>query len=327
MGEIGRHGNTFPLLETLVVEWPYRHNDQSLGLERLRVVLDAAPSLQRLLLIGARGRYDGSFSSMQPLAQLANLRELRLCAFRCSAELTVPYAAIAKAAEQCPDLETFELQALSHRSPWTAPNPFSPVKLLQSLLPSQQSLTNLTISASHILMTPKADNLTIGPILRKFRNLKTLQLDEQCFCSHWINPSDGGAYGKSYAGCLTDAIPPAVQTLTIVLHDRFRAIQDIIALGSRDATQHSSDLTTLRVAFFEDRAQTEDVSLERSPQRCLADCFYCSSGDESDARERLGPLVAETKQLILAAFQDTGVDVSVERTDDNDMVNHILVVP
>lgn len=326
MGAIGRHGSTFSSLETLVVEWPYRHNNRSLGLERLRVILEAAPNLQRLVLIGGRGKYDSSFSSMQPIAEIANLRELRLCAFRCSAELTVPYAAIAKAAERCPRLETFELQALSYLSPWTTPNPFSPAKLLQSLLPARQSLTNLTISSSHILMTPNRDNIAIGPILREFSSLKTLRLDEQCFCAHWINRNEGGEYGTTYKGCLTEIIPGWVQTLTIVLHDRFRAIQDIVALGTH-AVRSSSCLVTLRIVFFEDRAQTEDYSLQSNRDYCLPDCFYCDTSCENHASQLLGPLVEEAEQLISAAFQDTDIDVSVKRSYENKMVNHILVIP
>lgn len=321
---IGRHGNTFTSLETLVVEWPYRHSDQSLGLERLRIVLDAAPNLQRLLLIGGRGKYNSPFSVMPPLANIANLRELRLCAFRCSTELIVPYTAITKAANHCQTLETFEFEAISYQNTWTAPNPFSPIKLLQSLLPVQQSLTTLIISSRHILITSKRDNITIGPILRQFYNLKILELDEQCFCSHWIDSNDGG-HSKDYTRCLINTVPPTVQILTIILHDKFRAIQDIVAFGCHVAAHGPASLRTLRVAFFHGRAQTEDVSLQASAERCLADCLYCDC-DYSTAMERLDAMIRDVEPLIVTAFKDTDINMSIYKTHSENMVYHILVL-
>lgn len=81
-------------------------------------------------------------------------------------------------------------------------------------------------------------------------------------------------------------------------------------------------LQTLKVEFpYEAWNKRQDYSLQPAPTRCLLDCFYCDGDDDI---EKLQALVDESRPLILAAFRDTDVAVTVECTDPDPTVHSIF---
>lgn len=318
-GSIGVQGNAFPLLETLAVDWPCRHVSKSLGLEKIGLLLDAMPNLQRLLLIGARGELDKSFDAVGKLSWpgISKLRQLYFLGYRTSRALPVPYDAIQHVIEQAPEMESFVFHALSYADAWITPNPFSPTRLLQSLLAAKSKIRNISIATSYIFLEPDVTRIAIGPLLREFSNLASLNLDEQCFCLHWLD-------GKKHdpATCLVDTLPVTVRDLTVKLHDRYRAVQDVIRLGDDVAMGNFPQLQTLQVEFpHEAQNKQEDYSLKPASAKCLPDCFYC---DEDDDIELLQALVDKSRPLILAAFRDTDVAATVECTEPDPIVYRIF---
>lgn len=299
-GSIGVHGNTFPALGTLPMDWPCRLTSKSLGLERISLLLDAMPNLQRLLLINAQGQLENSCNAVGKLSWpgISKLRQLYFLGHRTSRTLPVPYDAIQRVVEQTPEMETFVFLALSYVDAWITPNPFSPARLLRSLLAAKSTIRDISIATSYIFLEPNATKVTIGPLLREFSNLTSLSLDEQCFCLHCLD-------GKKHdpATCLVDTLPVTVCGLTVKLHDRYRAVQDVIRLGHDAAMGIFPKLQTLKVEFpYEAWNKREDYSLQSAPTRCLLDCFYCDGDDDV---EKLQALVGESRPLILAAFRDT----------------------
>lgn len=317
-GSIGVQGNEFPSLKTLAIEWPCRLTSKSLGLEKIGLLLDAMPNLQRLLLIGARGDLEHSCNTVAKLSWpgISKLRQLYFLGYRTGRTLPVPYDAIHRIVEQTSGMERFVFHALSYVDAWMTPNPFSPARLLQSLLTAKHTIRDISITTSFIFIEPDLTKITIGPLLREFSNLVLLDLTEQCFCLHWLD-------GKQHhpTTCLVDTLPVTVRCLTVKLHDRYRAVQDVIRLGHDVATGSFPQLQTLKVEFpREADLKREDYTLTPTPERCLPDCFYC---DEDYSSKKLEALVDESRPLILAAFKDTYVAVTVEYTESDPITYHV----
>ncbi|CEJ82005.1 hypothetical protein VHEMI02099 [[Torrubiella] hemipterigena] len=229
-GNISVQGSTFPLLQKLVVDTPCRHTSESFGLERLGFLLDAAPNMQSLFLVHTTGRIGGApISSKLSWPGIAKLQQLHLQGYRRSTALPVAYDSIRGLMEQAPYMDTFTFFAVSHEVAWSRRNPFSPARLLQALLPARQSIANLAIFTSFIFVEDTV-KVAIGPILQQFTNLTSLNLDEQCFCHHWIDTTKGG-YHDYQETCLVDVLPVSIEHPIARLHDRSRTVKDVICLG------------------------------------------------------------------------------------------------
>ncbi|CEJ91092.1 hypothetical protein VHEMI06829 [[Torrubiella] hemipterigena] len=151
-GSIGVQGNEFPSLKTLAIEWPCRITSKSLGLEKISLLLDAMPNLQRLLLIGARGELENSCTTVGKLSWpgISKLRQLYFLGYCTGRTLPVPYDAMHHIVEQTSGIESFVFHAMSYLDAWITPNPFSPARLLQSLLTANtQFETFLSLQASY----------------------------------------------------------------------------------------------------------------------------------------------------------------------------------
>lgn len=172
------------------------------------------------------------------------------------------YQRIRQMAEQCPKLSSFKLAIKQYPSyefeQLASINPFSPSRLLQSLLPADSRLETLMIHMESVPQLQSNPARLVGVDLHRFTQLQQISLDEFCFCQHWMYKEKG----KEEAGgecpeicrnnsCLVDMIPTSLTSLNIRLRKKPRAVPDIIQLGEAAAAGRFPNLKHVTVeAYF-----------------------------------------------------------------------------
>lgn len=229
----------------------------------------------------------------------------------------VAYERIAQMAQQCHKLRSFKI-AVRNTAGATLPNPFSPSRLLQNLLPTARRLETLMIHTEWV--QPAADpGMLLGARMHQFTQMQQLSLDEMCFCHHWIHgeeedeePRQRGepAAACRTNSCLVDVLPTSVVSLNIRLRKKPRAVPDLVRLG-RDAAAG---------AFRNLRSVTVEV--------------YFYTHTESNNNIFGGgytPIVAQPEIHAVApkladAFQGSGVAVEVMELQTRPIAQHVVPV-
>lgn len=119
--------------------------------------------------------------------------------------------------------------------------PFSPVRMLESLAPAKESLTSLTLDTCLATIYPDVEDL--APSLAKFSKIENLTLEEQSFCHHWLKGPLFRSVVHDPPACVTRILPQSVRQLSIVLHMDTKIVEDIIHLGKH---AHEGKFQSLR---------------------------------------------------------------------------------
>lgn len=318
---------SWPLLHTLAMEhiWP---TPPHIGVSMLRnhqELLERAPNLHRLVLsnVDRSGPWSRHLEPLPSLPFLDSVRQLVLHGAVVEypnhpSPAPLPQTShIAELMALCRNLDSI---SVNPRQPgicaWKSPSDFSPASCLQDL--PAKTLRHLALFSSYVKI--RQDVVQHGlDSLTSFEALQSLIIDEQCFCKHWLKDKEQ-AY--SYEGpymldsesltCLTDILPPHVTNLTVRLHDKYYAVDDVIELGQQVASGGFPELSTLSVIVVDEVKRKErykyldDAVLDSGKRRE----FFETVAEKQDDLQRKA---WEWQREIMDAFTGTKVNVVVER--------------
>lgn len=195
------------------------------------------------------------------------------------------------------------------------PSNFSPARHLQDL--PTKTLRHLALHSSYTKIRQDVTLAGLGS-LEDFGALTSLVIDEQCFCKHWLQDKapiftyEGEYIPPSTATCLTSILPSQVTNLTVRLHDKYYAVDDILELGKQVASGRFPALSRLFVMVVDEVKRKQrytyvyDTILDHQKRHQFLETV-------EEKQDYLQARTLEWRQEILAAFAGSMVNVVVER--------------
>lgn len=310
----------FAHLDTVVFRNSYHYRQDSLGLERIAFLFPVLPNVRTVFFQSLRGENQEeeeypevpSCSSNAELnwSALAFLEEIYFdpCA---RLNTPVPLLAISSMIQRCSRLKKLIYR---HKYPdQFNPTLFSPAGLFEVILSAKDTLLHLEIYCHHAKIPSFPCESLLDFRLKSLALLTTLVLDEELFCQHWL--FDGHANkDESYSNiCLISILPNNISSLTVRLHDKFKAVVDIIRLGKEVALGHyHSQLSHLQVYVIHDVTGPADpYNLNQDPDAFDSEYFLYAVEPEG-WKETLRALAETIRPTIAQAFAATDVAVKVE---------------
>lgn len=313
----------WPLLHTLAIEQITTTGNMIAGISMLhhyQPLLKKAPNLQRLVLSSPDRETKSIPELSSTLPPLDGIRQLILHGMIVPSpnyRAAIPQTSyIAELTVLCCNLDSFSVRPRHHATwAWASISEFSPTCHLRDL--PTKTLRHLALHSSQVRI--RQDIMQEGlHLLKDFVALESLIIDEQCICKHWLKDKDqlysyeGSYIPNSTPVCLTSILPPYLKNLTVRLHDKYYAVGDIVELGKEVAGGGFLDLARVSVVFLDEVKQKErynypyDVVLEGEKRRDFLEAVAEKQG-------ALQNMTQKWQQEILAAFEGTRVDATVER--------------
>lgn len=141
-------------------------------------------------------------------------------------------------------------------------------------------LTHFALACSYLMTHNLVPSTLFGSNMHVLEMLADLDVEEQVFCRHWMDTEEP-------AICLSDMIPSKVTTLTVRMHDKFRATNDILHPANHSERKRFPLLSTLTVfiCFPEDSLQHRR---QQDPEHYFIDISSEAKADEiiADIREK-----------------------------------------
>lgn len=216
-----------------------------------------------------------------------------------------PIIAIANMLQRCSRLKklVYRRKYPDQYNPTTL---FSPTELYGAIASTKGTLQHLEIYCSSAKIPSFASEQLIDYRLKDFTLLKTLALDEELFCRHW--------HKESYLGsdtCLISILPDIVSSLTIRLHDKFKAVPDIMRLGRDKALGHYPQLSSLEVHILHDADAPDDHHSVNQVEDAFDSEYLLHAIPPQKWEETLRELADKVRPAIVTSFQDADVLVDV----------------
>lgn len=317
---------SWPLLHTLAIEQITTTSNMMAGISMLyhhQSLLEKAPNLQRLVLScpdkGTKSTIPELSTTLPPLDGIRQLILHGMIVSSPEYRAPIPQTSyIAELTALCRNLDAISMRPRHHAThAWASASEFSPIWHLRDL--PARILQHLRLYSSQLRI--RQDVIQQGlSLLKDFVALKSLVIDEQCFCKHWLKDKDQlHTYEGSYDSdstmptCLTSILPPYLKNLTIRLHDKYYAVGDIVELGKQVAGGGNFlHLTRVSVIILDEVKQKErykypyDVVLKGEK---LVEFLEAVAEKQRTLQNRTQKWQLE----ILAAFEGTRVDAMVER--------------
>lgn len=301
-------------LRTIVFRSAFHYREESLGLETIAYLLGAIPNVRVVLFDLLRGKKPcETYRDLDPFPEppelgwsvLPQLDEIYFdpCV---RPENRPPILAISNMLERCVRLKKLVYR---HKYP-DQYNPvlFAPIELLYAISSRRSTLQHLEIYCNNAKIPCFESHQLLDYRLKDFTLLKTLALDEQLFCRHWQK----GECVDSDA-CLTDILPQNVSSLTVRLHDKFKAVPDIIRLGRDKALGHYPQLLSLSVRVLHDAKSPSDGFNMNQIEGSFDAEYLLYDIPPKQWEETLRQLVDKIRPSIVESFQNAdGISVSVE---------------
>lgn len=302
-----------PLVHTLVLRNIWHQDPNTLGIDRMSFLWNLLPNVKRLILFKATvdietfGYLNIDPSEYDLLSEyswkvLPHLKELRFLRFG-RGDLEIPFPAIKRLVAKCSELEKFVFSPVLLDD-----NAYPPSRVLDSIVSASATLRHLTINCPISEASYVDAKHLIGSELQQFTALESLILDQAVFCHHHHNPTS-----TKDPDCLTDILPPDLRRLTLNIHAKFAAINDIIVLGEAISYGEFPRLVYLRIQMtFEDEHWPEadppatPREWESVPTRAPL------TGRPAEVNEPLLEPRRMRKKLITDAFDKTNVRLEID---------------
>lgn len=296
-------------LDTIVFRRSYHYRLDSLGLERIAFLLPAIPNIRVAFFDRLHGEKRGYYQERRivPSPELSwralpRLEEIYFdpCA---RPKDPAPLDAISRMLQRCPRLMKL---VYGHKHPDQYKPPlFSPAALLDAILSTKERLQQLELYCSNAKIPLLSKETLLDFHLKEFTALRTLVLDEELFCHHWLSDS-------CQDSCLINILPENISSLTVRLHDKFKAVPDIVQLGKRVALGYYSQLSRLRVNVLQDRLLVEDDWNGNGDPNAFDSGYLLYGISDVLWAKTLRELAADIRPTVSIAFQHTKVAVEVE---------------
>lgn len=300
-------------LDTIVFRRTYHYRGNSLGLERIAFLLPAIPNVRVVFFDRLHGEKPGRYQELsQPpppgpeltWPALTRLEEIYFdpCA---RPKNSIPLEAFSNMLQRCPKLTKLVYR---HKYPdqYKPTVLFSPAALLNSILPYiKKRLQHLELYCSAAKIPSFPIDTLLGFRMKEFTVLSTLVLDEELFCQHWLSDS-------SQDSCLVNILPETVSSLTVRLHDKFKAVPDIERLGRQVASGYYSKLSRLQVHVLHDREEIEDTWNANQDPDAFDSEYLLHSVPEEQWETTLRELAESIRLTVTEAFRDAEVAVEVK---------------
>ncbi|CEJ90643.1 hypothetical protein VHEMI06411 [[Torrubiella] hemipterigena] len=302
----------FSHLNAVVFRSSFHYREESLGLESVAYMLSAIPNVRVVFFDMLRGmkprsHQDPDLFPEPPELSWSVLPQLQEIYFDPCArpKSPPPIAAISNMLQRCSRLKKLVYR---HKYPdqFTPTTLFSPTKLCNAIASTQGTLQHLEIYCSSAKIPLFASEQLIDYRLKDFTTLKTLALDEELFCKHWHKE----AYLDSDA-CLVRILPDNISSLTVRLHDKFKAVPDIIRLGRDKALGHYPKLSSLEVHILHDADAPDDHHNVNQVEEAFDSEYLLHAIPPKKWEETLRELADKIRPAIVTSFQDTDVVVDV----------------
>lgn len=247
-------GRTFSSLRTIVVRNAFHHRPDNLGIEAASFLFDVTPNVRSVVFQFMGGfeprYYDGDETKIQLYESntllkwpaLGNVQQL--CFDPCVRhDDAVPCMGIRNMVQKCSRLQRFMFRL---RYPANK-ELFLPTELMQAVLPARTSLEWMELFCSDAKIPYLRSESLLTDELKHFTSLQVLVLDEQLFCGHWNSKPE-----CVEDDCLVRILPETVTTLTIRLHDKFKAVPDLVRLGTEKKQGSFPRLIRVQVDVLQD---------------------------------------------------------------------------
>lgn len=303
--------NHFSYLRTVVFRRPYHYREESLGLESVAYLLDAIPNVRAVsfdLLQGTKP--DEEYQDLDPFptapelswSALPHLQEAYFDPCM-RPDNPPPFIAISRMLQQCKQLKKLVYR---HKFPdQHSPTLFSPAELFDAVSAAKNTLHHLEMYCNIAKIPRFQDGHLLDHRMKELSLLTTLVLDEELFCRHWLQDARA-----DMNACLTTVLPENLTSLTVRLHDKFKAVPDIIQLGRVRALGCYTRLTNLQVHVLHDTTAPDDpYSSNRIPDS-FDDSYLLHAVPPDKWEETLRGLTEKIRPDIVQAFpQMTLVEV------------------
>lgn len=301
----------FARISTIIFQSPYHYRQDSLGLERVAFLFPVLTNIRVAFFDRLLGQKNNHYQEPHPpppspelsWPALSRLEEIYFspCA---RPRAPAPLVAISKLLQRCSQLKKLVYR---HKYPGRkSPDSFAPAALVEAVVPVKHTLLHLEMYCSSAKIPIFPIQTLVGSQLREFTLLRTLVIDEEFFCQHWLSDS----YLDS---CLVDILPAGVSSLTVRLHDKYKAVPDILRLGRDVASGHYPQLTRLQVYVLRDVAGPLDPWNNDEHLDAFDSDDYFLHGVQSVQWEEAIQALADTiRPTVLQAFDGTDVAVKVE---------------
>lgn len=299
-------------LRTIIFRQAYHYRQDRLGLERVDFLLPAISNVRVVFfefLHGEKDEYyqEPEFLALAPAPELgwSALSDLEEVYFDpCAREKEPPLTAIFNMMQRC-----FRLKKFEYRHKWPDqydPVLFSPSELLDSIVPVRGTLQHLALYCSSAKIPSFPRDSLLNAKLVEFSSLTTIILDEELFCQHWLSDTN-----VSEDSCLIHILPKTLSSLTIRLHDKFKAVPDVVRLGNEVLLGGYPRLSCVAVNIIQDIDEPEDpYAGNRNPDAFNSE--YLLHGIPSDQwEETLRAFANSTRLAVMKAFQGTKVAIDV----------------
>lgn len=175
---------------------------------------------------------------------------------------------------------------------------FSPKHAISTMEPVASTLERLGLFCGSAFVTNLSISSLITTELHLFRKLTILDIDEQIFCRHWQNITEPPT-------CLIGMLPATMCSFTLRLHDKYRAVGDIIHLGEHISKLETTRLTRVRVLVLYDRSRMAYQSRDKG--------YYLEPSDEyAEQLVALQALALNIRPSIMNAFRGAKTLLTVE---------------
>ncbi|CEJ94981.1 hypothetical protein VHEMI10485 [[Torrubiella] hemipterigena] len=308
---VAAHPSHFARLSTIVFLSPYHYRQDSLGLEQVSFLFPVLTNNRVAFFDRLLGEKDNRYQEPHPPAPspelgwpaLPSLEEIYFSPCARPSD-PAPLVAISKLMQRCSQLKKL---VYWHKYPGRkSPNSFSPIALVEAILPAKHTLLHLEMYCNSAKIPLFPIQTLVDSRLREFTGLKTLVVDEEIFCQHWLSDS-------CQDSCLVDILPAGVSSLTVRIHDKYKVVPDIVRLGRDVASGRYSRLSRLQVYVLRDVAGPLDpYNFDE-----LLDVFdseeYFLYGVQSGQWQQAIQALADTiRPTVVQAFNGTDVAVKAE---------------
>lgn len=300
----------FSHLHTIVFRNTFHYREDSLGLESISYLLNAIPNIRIVSFDLLRGtkpdEYQETDSFSAPDLDWIAIPQLQEAYFDpcVRPDGPAPMIAIRNMLQRCTQLKKLIYR---HKFPdQYNPTLFSPSRLFEAISSIHCTLEHLELYCSSAKIPTFASEQLLDHRLKDFTKLKTLALDEELFCRHWIKDTCLHA-----DACLVDILPETVTALTIQLHDKFKAVPDIIRLGGDAALGRYPHLSRLAVRVLHDTTSPNDRFNMNRIEAAFDTEYLLHATPPKEWEERLRRLADRIRPDIIASFQDANVVVDV----------------
>lgn len=298
--------NPFTLhsLKTIVFRYPAHWKDDNLGLDRAHFIFPHIPNVRSVIFdhvmdicpvaeVSVEKRHPELFWSALPLLQEVYFQPCN------RPGNMIPYTGIRNLLSQCTSLKKV---SFAHADPNTFENAgpllFYPKQAVDALLPVAPTVESLGLFCSRSMVPNLVQSSLLTDELHAFTQLSVLDLDEQVFCRHWLDT-------VAPPHCLVGLLPSSVCSFTLRMHDKYRAIDDVIHLGQlTNSSLMATSLTRVRVLVLYNTNGLCYIPFDEE--------HYLHGVEYDEQVEVLQTLAHKIRPRILAAFRNSMIRVTVE---------------